>query len=98
MINLVEMCSDEQHQSPCANGNIVDGHACYCHMQHDDAPRKCPIWRNFGEGDLSKWHGNGDFDADEWDGGCKWFVSANSAISELLKAIEFLEALNEKAD
>lgn len=74
VINLIEMYADEQHPSPCANGNIVDGHACYCHMQHENAPRKCPIWRNFGESDLSKWHRSGDFDADEWDGGCKWFV------------------------
>jgi hypothetical protein len=47
-------------------------------MGHVDAPRKCPIWRKFGESDLSKWHGNGDFNADEWDGGCKWFVTPNA--------------------
>jgi hypothetical protein len=76
MQNLVEIIGEDQHQSPCYYGNIVDGHACYCHVQSDDAPRKCPIWRNYGEEDESKWHSNGDFDADDWDGGCKWFISA----------------------
>jgi hypothetical protein len=74
MINLVELCSDEQHKSPCANGNIIDGHACYCHAQADDAPRKCPIWRNYGEGDMSKWNCNGDFNDDDWNGGCKLYA------------------------
>lgn len=72
--NWVELSSDEPHQSPCVHGNIVDGYACYCHSEDDDAPRKCPIWRNFGEHDLSKWHKNGDFNLDNWDGGCKWFI------------------------
>mgnify|MGYP007089917719 CR=1 FL=1 len=70
MINLVELLDEEQHPSPCRFGNIVDGHACYCH--HDNGPRKCPIWRNFGEHDLSKWC-KGDWDADDWDGGCPFF-------------------------
>ncbi len=77
MINLVELISDDTHQSPCAAGVIVDGHACYCHAEDEQAPRKCPIWRNFGESDLSKWHSNGDFNAyGDWDGGCCWFVPA----------------------
>ena len=48
MINLVELTSedDEQMQAPCKYGNIVIGHACYCHHESPDAPRKCPIWRN----------------------------------------------------
>ena len=47
MINLVEMVTDkeEQTQAPCKYGNIVEGHACYCH--NEKAPyRKCPQWRN----------------------------------------------------
>lgn len=56
-MNLVEMIADpeEQSQSPCKYGNIVSGHACYCHHTSEDAPRKCPIWREGGAGDVSKW-------------------------------------------
>ena len=81
MFNLVEMCAeqDEQYQSPCKNGNIVDRHACYCHCEDERAPRKCPIWRHYGESDLSKWHGEGDFDSDDWNGGCKWFEKTPNA-------------------
>ena len=45
MINLVEL-AEEGEQAPCKHGNIIAGHACYCHSKHKDAPRKCPIWRN----------------------------------------------------
>ena len=43
-INLVEWMAeeDEQESSPCAFGNVVKGHACYCH--HDDGPRKCHLY------------------------------------------------------
>lgn len=44
----------------------AEGHACYCHHPH--GYRKCPIWRNHGEHDLSKWHRN------EKDGGCRYFT------------------------
>lgn len=74
MINLVEMCTANQHDSPCRYGNIVNGHACYCHAPVDETPRKCPIWRNYGENNIEKWHNRGDFDSDEWVGGCKWFM------------------------
>jgi hypothetical protein len=50
MFNLVEFAAsdDEQSQAPCKWGNIVEGHACYCHADHwKEGPRKCPIWRNF---------------------------------------------------
>lgn len=79
MLNLVEQLTDSEdmRMAPCRHGNIVEGHACYCHNSAKDAPRKCPIWRNYGKSDLSKWHSDGDFDADEWDGGCKWFVPSN---------------------
>lgn len=53
--NLVELMFDGQHPSPCAHGNIVDDHACYCHAPTPNTPRKCPIWRNYGEHDLTKW-------------------------------------------
>lgn len=59
MFNLVELCADEDEQSPapCRWGNIVAGHACYCHKDDwEEGPRKCPIWREFGTNDLSKWH------------------------------------------
>lgn len=55
MINIVEMIAGESHDSPCKFGNIVDGHACYCHHESPDAPRKCPIWRSCGESDMTKW-------------------------------------------
>jgi len=48
MINLMELMVDEEDTmpAPCKHGNIVLGHACYCHHESPDAPRKCPIWRN----------------------------------------------------
>ena len=51
MINLVEMIvdDDETMPAPCKYGNIVIGHACYCHHESPNAPRKCPIWRNGGD-------------------------------------------------
>jgi hypothetical protein len=78
MDNLVELTADddEQKQSPCKHGNIVIGHACYCH--HPDSVRKCPIWKWHAE-DLSKWHSNGDWDKSNWDGGCKFFEHADSS-------------------
>lgn len=52
-MNLVELISEdnEQEPSPCHWGNIVIGHACYCHNKKSPY-RKCPQWRNqepFGE-------------------------------------------------
>jgi hypothetical protein len=56
----------------------VKGHACYCH--HPQCPRKCPIWREFGE-HPDKWHNKGDWDADDWNwaGGCRFFVPVEDA-------------------
>lgn len=70
-MNLIEMAADDQHDSPCVYGNIVDGHACYCH--HPDGPRKCPIWKYYGEHDRERWHDRGNWDNDDWDGGCRLF-------------------------
>lgn len=70
-MNIVELIDPDQHLSPCRHGNIVSGHACYCH--HEKGPRKCPVWRNYGEKNLSKWHKNGDWNKEDWDGGCKYF-------------------------
>ena len=70
-MNLVELIDDNQHDAPCKHGNIVDGHACYCH--HPQGLRKCPIWRNYGEHDLTKWHNKGDWNKDGWEGGCRYF-------------------------
>lgn len=64
MFNLVELVAgdEEQESAPCAHGNIVSGHACYCHDDDwKEGPRKCPIWSNWGTSDLSKWHKR------EWD-------------------------------
>jgi hypothetical protein len=58
MFNLVELCADDDEQihSPCAHGNIVAGHACYCHKAGwPDGPRKCPVWREFNV-QPEKWH------------------------------------------
>jgi hypothetical protein len=73
-MNLVEIFAGEEnsHASPCGYGNIVNGHACYCH--NDNCPSKCPIWRKYGELDLSKWHNKGDWDELNWNGGCKYFI------------------------
>jgi len=58
MINIVELITDQDEQSlaPCKFGNIVEGHACYCHADDwEQGPRKCPIWRRFGLRP-EKWH------------------------------------------
>lgn len=67
-MNLVELIADESEMkpSPCAYGNIVGGHACYCH--HNQGPRKCPIWSNVGDSDPSLWK-RGSFD----NGFCPFF-------------------------
>ena len=46
LVNLVEfMCEPcEIEPCECLHGNIVSGHACYCH--HEAGPRKCPQWQN----------------------------------------------------
>lgn len=53
MINLVEMCADEDEQSetPCAFGNLVEGHSVYCHNDEwKEGPRKCRrTWYTGGE-------------------------------------------------
>ena len=67
MFNLVEMIADEQRDAPCAHGNIVEGHACYCHADTPETPRKCHIWRYHAE-DLQHWRKDSD-----WDKGCPYF-------------------------
>ena len=64
MLNLCEMMGDDQHDAPCLYGNIVDGHACYCHSDEPEAPRKCPIWRFYGE-ELPHWNKKE----------CEWFTA-----------------------
>lgn len=68
-MNMVEIIDENQHPSPCKHGNIVDGHACYCHSTSPETPRKCHIWRFHGERDLSKWVKS------DWDNGCPFFIS-----------------------
>ena len=42
MINLVELIADSEFNQRCIHGNLVDGHAVYCHNQTwPNAPRKC---------------------------------------------------------
>lgn len=76
-MNLVEMVADEQHESPCQFGNIVDGHACYCHNPKSGV-RKCPVWRNFGEDAPDKWHNKGNWNKEDWDGGCRFFIPSKA--------------------
>lgn len=47
MINLVELCADQEELEDCKCywGNIVRGHACYCHKE-ESPYRKCPQYRN----------------------------------------------------
>lgn len=51
MFNLVEMIEDGQRNQPCAHGNLIDGHAVYCHNDEwKEAPRKCRrTWYTGGE-------------------------------------------------
>ena len=69
MFNLVEAVADDQKVAPCAHGNIVVGHACYCHAPTDETPRKCHIWRWHAE-DLKFWRKADDMDPDK---GCPYF-------------------------
>lgn len=58
MFNLVEIMAEneEQQVAPRKWGNIVTGHACYCHNDAwEEGPRKCPIYRSYGL-DPEKWH------------------------------------------
>lgn len=44
MINLVEMFADPDDMSfnqQCKHGNLVSGHAVYCHSDNPEALRKC---------------------------------------------------------
>jgi hypothetical protein len=71
-INLAELVAgeNEHEQSPCKFGNIIIGHACYCHNESDETPRKCPIWRNYGVENLGRWKKT------SWDEeGCPFFES-----------------------
>lgn len=74
-MNLVELIDDDQHEAPCKHGNIVSGHACYCHHDSPRAHRKCPIWRNYGEHDLTKWKRG------TWDEGACPLFSPNGEVS-----------------
>ena len=62
-INLIECIAqpDDMRPAPCLYGNIVDGHACYCHNSSPHTPRKCPIWARYGYDpadpeDRKHWH------------------------------------------
>lgn len=68
-MNLVELVAGNMYDSPCIHGNIVDGHACYCHADTDETPRKCHLWRRHGD-DPEGWC-KGD-----WDKGCPYFEKA----------------------
>lgn len=44
MSNLVELFAEDSDQSfnqKCKFGNLVEGHAVYCHSTNKNAPRKC---------------------------------------------------------
>jgi hypothetical protein len=69
MFNIVEMMADEQREAPCAHGNIVVGHACYCHADTPHTPRKCHIWRHHAE-ELKFWRKSRELDPDK---GCPYY-------------------------
>lgn len=52
-MNWVEELAGEDEQSfnqACKYGNLVDGHAVYCHCENPNAPRKCRrTWYTGGE-------------------------------------------------
>lgn len=52
-MNIVEMCAGEDEQSfnqTCKFGNLVTGHAVYCHSKNSKAPRKCgKTWSTGGK-------------------------------------------------
>lgn len=53
-LNMVELSASEDEQSfnqSCAHGNLVKGHAVYCHNETwAEAPRKCRrTWYTGGE-------------------------------------------------
>jgi len=82
MFNVIELLDDGE-KAPCRFGNIVPGHACYCHNdQWADGPRKCPIWRNFGVS-KERWFGKeGAFDDLPYEGGCPRFESSDRVSGE----------------
>jgi hypothetical protein len=54
IINLVELVADDDESAfnqPCKHGNLMFGHAVYCHnSKWADAPRKCRrTWYTGGE-------------------------------------------------
>ncbi len=54
MINLVELWEDDENMSetPCAYGNLVEGHSVYCHNDGwAEGPRKCRRTWYYGEPD-----------------------------------------------
>lgn len=69
MFNLVEMVAEEHQEAPCAHGNIVPGHACYCHAETPETPRKCHIWRHHST-ELKFWRKADEIDPDK---GCPYF-------------------------
>jgi len=96
MINIVEMMAgeDEIEPCPCKFGNIVSGHACYCHSEDAHSPRKCPVWRNGWDWKrlpwlpdsphIKTWYGENDprnvYEiGPEWpEGGCPLFEASES--------------------
>lgn len=74
MFNLVELMADEQRESPCVHGNIVEHHACYCHAPVEETPRKCHIWRSHAE-DITFWRHSKELDPDL---GCPYFEQNRS--------------------
>ena len=40
-MNLVETFEKPNFNQSCAYGNLIEGHAVYCHCKNINAPRKC---------------------------------------------------------
>jgi hypothetical protein len=54
-MNIVEMLDDTScFNQKCKFGNLVEGHAVYCHSEHPRAPRKCRHTWYFGEKEAEK--------------------------------------------
>ena len=57
MINLVETVAGDDEQlsnQKCKYGNLIDGHAVYCHNKNPEAPRKCRYTWYYGENEKGK--------------------------------------------
>lgn len=51
-LSLMELVTEDEQQSfnqRCRFGNLIEGHAVYCHCENPESPRKCRQTWYFGE-------------------------------------------------